>query len=281
MTDKPSSSSLVQKLALLVLLLILGCLGALLYQLHQPPPPAAPARVASPEPAVEAPAPPPATSSNTPAAAPVARPVTPSARPLVFEALPTGSEMRIDGDSTLHKWHCLGALIPGKFEVDPVWLAAPPQTPGGVPSPKCELKIPIRTLKSQVPVGASVMDSRMQAEMKMKQFPAIEYRLTRLVAAPPAPATNGAVDFTRPLALEATGDLAISGVTNQVKFPVVMEWVGTNALRFTGHYDTKMTAFGIKPPEFTVLGAGVRTADDITLTWKWCVGLKQETLAGQ
>jgi hypothetical protein len=35
-----------------------------------------------------------------------------------------------------------------------------------------------------------------------------------------------------------------------------------------------MTAFNITPPEFTIFGIGSKTADDITLTWKWTLGLK-------
>jgi hypothetical protein len=115
----------------------------------------------------------PVAAATTPGAAP-ATAVAEGAPPLVFEALPVGSEMRIDGDSTLHKWHCLGKIIAGRFEADPRWLASPPEIilKGG-PSPRCEITIPIRTLKSQVAVGSSVMDSRMQAEMKANRFPSI------------------------------------------------------------------------------------------------------------
>jgi hypothetical protein len=268
----------------------------LLAPVRVPGPPPAPVRPVVPRPPVpppppveaarEAPAPMPAVAFAPVAAAtaPVMVPATAvaeSVAPLVFEALPVGSEMRIEGDSTLHKWHCLGKIISGKFEAEPGWLTSPSLALAGSPSAKCEIKIPIRTLKSQVSVGASVMDNRMQTEMKANRFPNIEYRLASLGAHPVYATTNDAVDLTGPLVLRAVGDLAISGVTNRVTFPLAMHWVGTNALKFVGKYSTRMTAFGIKPPEFTVLGQGVKTADDITLTWTWLVGLKPAAVAGR
>ena len=222
----------------------------------------------------------PVAAATTPAVVP-ATAAAESGPPLVFEALPTGSEMRIDGDSTLHKWHCLGKIISGRFEADPGWLASPSLAPKGSPSARCEVRIPIRTLKSQVSVGASVMDGRMQSEMKASRFPNITYRLASLAVHPVYATTNEGPELTGPLLLRAVGDLGISGVTNRVEFPLTMTWTGTNTLKFVGKHSTKMTAFAIKPPEFTVIGQGVKTADDITLTWTWLVGLKPETIAGQ
>jgi hypothetical protein len=218
------------------------------------------------------------------ATTPVVEPATAAAEsppPLVFEALPAGSEMRLDGDSTLHRWHCLGKIIAGKFEVDPRWLALPAPVPDGSPPARCEVKIPIRSLKSQVSVGASVMDSRMQTEMRAGRWPNIGYRLASLAVRKLSPTADEKPNLDALVLLDAVGDLAISGVTNRVQFPLTMTRAGTNTLKFAGKYSTKMTAFGIKPPEFTVMGQGVRTTDDITLTWTWLVGLKSETVAGR
>jgi len=74
---------------------------------------------------------------------------------------------------------------------------------------------------------------------------------------------------------DAKGKLAISGVTNEVAFPITMERDGAETLKFKGSYKAKMTAFGITPPEFTLLGMGLRTGDDITLTWTWTTALKK------
>jgi hypothetical protein len=52
--------------------------------------------------------------------------------------------------------------------------------------------------------------------------------------------------------------------------------VADGGLKFKGSYTTKMSTFKIPPPEFTLLGIGLRTVDDITLTWTWALGLKKE-----
>jgi len=106
--------------------------------------------------------------------------------------------------------------------------------------------------------------------MKAKEFPLIKYKLTQLVLKGEAPASGSPVTF------DATGELSISGKTNKVEFPVVMERTADGSLKFTGTYATKMTAFGIEPPEFALLGIGLHTADEVTLSWTWVMGLKKE-----
>lgn len=190
-----------------------------------------------------------------------------------YEGLPEGSEMKIDGTATGKTWHVVGKLIAGYFEVEPAWQtdltlkSVSCLGPGKTP-PKCEVTIPIRTLKSQVAVGASIMDQRMQSEMKATQFPTIKYWLTEMCINGEVPPSGSPVTF------DTKGKLAISGVTNEVAFPVIMERVGTNGLRFKGTYKTKMTTWGIKPPEFKLLGVGLETGDEVTLTWTWNMALK-------
>ena len=76
-----------------------------------------------------------------------------AAEVLRYEAQPTGSEMKLDGDSTAHKWTCIGKIISGFFETEPAWqkdLTLKSVTClGAGKSPKCEIKVPVRTLKSQ------------------------------------------------------------------------------------------------------------------------------------
>jgi len=188
--------------------------------------------------------------------------------PLLFQALPNGCEMRIDGDSTAHKWHCIGNIIGGDFEVESAWQtdlslqSVSCLGPGRVP-PKCEITIPVRSLKSQVPVASTTMDDRMYAEMKAKPFPQIHYKLAEMTLKGEVPPTGSPVTF------DTKGWLALAGVSNLVAFPVTMERLPDGILRFTGSYETRMTAFGIKPPQFTLMGAGLKTADPVTLTWTW------------
>ena len=132
-----------------------------------------------------------------------------------YEAQPTGSEMRIDGTATGKTWACIGKLIAGSFEVEAAWQKDPSLKsvtclgPGKAP-PKCEVSIPIRSLKSQAAVGATIMDNRMQKDMRAAQFPKIEYKLTEMVLKGEVPASGSPVTF------DTKGTLAISGVTNEV-----------------------------------------------------------------
>jgi hypothetical protein len=193
---------------------------------------------------------------------------------LLYEAQPTGSEMRIDGTATGKTWATVGRLIAGSFEVESAWQKDPSLKSvtclgAGKTPPKCDVTIPIRSLKSQAVAGAGIMDRRMQQEMKADKFPKIEYKLTEMVIKGEVPASGSPVTF------DAKGKLAISGVTNEVSFPITMAREGADTLRFKGTYKTKMTAFGIKPPEFKLLGIGLETGDDVTLTWTWTTALKK------
>jgi hypothetical protein len=192
---------------------------------------------------------------------------------VVYEAQPTGSEMRIDGTATGKTWACIGKLIAGAFEAEAAWQKDPSlksvTTLGAGKAPKAEISIPIRSLKSQAMAGASIMDRRMQKEMKAELFPKIEYKLTEMLVKGEVPASGSPVTF------DTKGKLAISGVTNEVSFPITMERDGAETLKFKGSYKAKMTAFGITPPEFALLGVGLKTGDDITLTWTWTTALKK------
>lgn len=190
-----------------------------------------------------------------------------------YEAAPGGNEMIIEGTATGHGWTVKGVIIPGFFEADPAWekdltLKSVSCLGEGKPAPKCEVNIPVSSLKSQVMVGRSIMDNRMRKEMKATEFPRIRYRLTEIKLAADVPASGTPVKF------ETKGVLAVAGKTNVVSFPVTMERLEGGKLCFSGTYATKMTAFDIKPPEFTVLGVGSKTGDAITLKWKWTVAPK-------
>ncbi|MCX8107846.1 MAG: YceI family protein [Verrucomicrobiae bacterium] len=195
---------------------------------------------------------------------------------LRYEPAQTGSEMIIEGTATGHGWTIKGVIINGSFEVDPAWekdttLKSVQCLGEGKTPPKCEVTIPVRSLKSQVAVGRSVMDNRMLKEMKAEQYPRIEYRLKEMKLAGDVPASGSPVKF------ETKGELAVAGTTNTVSFPVTMERLPDGKICFSGSYKTKMTSFGITPPEFTVLGVGSKTGDDITLKWKWVLVPKRET----
>lgn len=199
--------------------------------------------------------------------------------PLRYEALPDGSEMRMDGESSVHKWSCISKIIAGYFLVEPAWqkdLTLKSVTslgPGKTP-PMCKIKVPVRTLKSQV-TGGSIMDSRMQSELKARIYPTIDYELDEMTIKGKVPPSGTPVTF------ETKGRLLVCGVTNKVTFPVTMERLRADELLFSGSTKLKMSDLGIKPPRFSVLGVNMTTGDSITLTWKWHLGLSTEKMAGR
>jgi hypothetical protein len=190
-----------------------------------------------------------------------------------YESSAKTNEMVIEGHATGHSWHVKGIIISGSFEVEPAWqkdlsLKSVTCLGEGKTPPKCELNIPINSLKSQVVAGASIMDDRMKKEMKASEFPRILYKLTEMKLAGEVPASGSPVTFA------TKGQLAIAGKTNEVSFPIKLDRLEGGKLLFTGTYKMKMTDFGVTPPEFTIMGIGSKTADDITLNWKWTVGVK-------
>lgn len=210
-------------------------------------------------PAAEAPkaaapaAPAPAVAETAPAAAPAA----PLAEGMVhYDALPAGSHMKIEGDSTIHAWHMDSAVLGGFMEVDakfPESLPADAKT-------KAEIFMPVRSFKS----GNKTMDNKMQDTMKETQFKKIEYKLTELKAK-----AGAAGQF------EATGQLTIAGQTKPLTMTVTAEKVDGKNLKITGSTSFKMSEYGVTPPQLTIAGVGLKTEDSITNSFEWLLAPKQ------
>jgi hypothetical protein len=97
---------------------------------------------------------------------------------LRFNALPNGSKIKIDGTSTIHDWtvHC--DLVPGFIELQmdgavDITGKILPDFAAIKTTPKVELNIPVRALKSD----SKPMTDRMHEAMNEPQFRRIEYRL--------------------------------------------------------------------------------------------------------
>ena len=192
-----------------------------------------------------------------------------------YDAQTTGSEMKLQGDSSAHKWTCISKIISGSFEVESAWQKDPSLKSvtclgAGKTPPKCEIMVPVRSLKSQVAVAASKMDERMQTEMKVKTYASIQYRLTEMTIKGDVPASGSPVTF------DTKGELIVCGSTNKVSFPITMERVGADSLKFSGTLETKMSACGVKPPEFDLYLATMKCYDDIKLTWTWLAAVKKD-----
>ncbi|MCX7723474.1 MAG: YceI family protein [Verrucomicrobiae bacterium] len=183
-----------------------------------------------------------------------------------------GSLVQIDGTSNIHDWTVKGGVIRGFIEADedfPASVAAP-----GARAPRVEVTIPVRTLKSQVAVGAKKMDEVMQEHMKMAQWPNIEYRLIELVPKAVSPGAGTAFQF------DAVGALTVAGVTRTNRMPVTIERLDQTRLKVTGTTNLKMTEFGITPPSPTLSLGLIRTGDDVKVRVEWIVARAQGQESG-
>lgn len=171
-----------------------------------------------------------------------------------YNAEPTGSEMRVEGKSTLHGWMVKSAIISGWLELgfDPAKAE-----PGKVEA-KAEAAVPVQTLKSQITAGASTMDGVMYKAMEATKYRRVEFRLKELVLKEKPTAPDA------PLKFDSKGDLVIHGVTNTVSMPVTMKFSG-DKLKTSGTVSMKMTEYKIEPPSFGV----IKSADELTLTFDW------------
>lgn len=154
--------------------------------------------------------------------------------------LASGSELKVDGGSTLHDWHMTTTSVKGEgiFSID-----------GGQFKGANNLVISFfaESLKS----GTSGLDKNAYKALKTAQYKEIKFTLKSL--------SGSGSSFT------ANGDLSIAGTTKPVSFPVKLIPNG-NKFQFEGSLKTKLTHFSITPP--TALMGTVKTDDDITLSFK-------------
>jgi hypothetical protein len=102
-----------------------------------------------------------------------------SAVDLVRWSARPGNQVVIEGTSSIHDWTVKGAIIGGYLEVEPAFLSEWPVPRSWTNQVRAvaQVKIPVRSLKSQVLVGASQMDKVMQEALRMKEHPDILYAL--------------------------------------------------------------------------------------------------------
>ncbi len=184
-----------------------------------------------------------------------------------------GSLVQIDGTSNIHDWTVKGGVIKGFIEADAEFPASA-AVPGANP-PRVEVTIPVRTLKSQVAIGAKKMDEVMQEHMNMAQWPNIEYRLVELVPKTTNTAPGTVFHF------DAVGLLTVSGVTRTNRMPVTIQRVGRDKIKVTGSTTLKMTDFGIKPPSPALSIGLIKTGDDVTVRVEWLTALSPATVPGR
>lgn len=187
----------------------------------------------------------------------------------------SGSKMRIEGTSTIHDWQVEGTLIGGYLEVSSNFPSEPGQDvkPGKVEA-HAEPFIMVRSLKSVEKDGkpySDRMDEVMYEHLKAKENPKIAFHLTELTLKEPAKSND------TPYVFEAKGQLAVSGVTNDVTMPVTILPLGDKKLKVSGKTTLKMTDFKVEPPN--PLGLGIKTGDEIKIIFDWMVAQRNPPAA--
>lgn len=180
------------------------------------------------------------------------------AEPVVYQAVPRGSVMKINGTSTIHDWEVECQVIGGTMQLDSNFPLDPSQeAPKDLKvTPKVKVVIPVRQLKS----GKSLMDTVMHNAMNAEQNPRIEYALLEMT--PKGKSDNG-------LKFGTKGTITCNGVTKTNEFDVVMQKVEANKIKVTGETKCKMTDFNIQPPAPKIALGAIKTADDVKLTFEW------------
>jgi polyisoprenoid-binding protein YceI len=161
-----------------------------------------------------------------------------------------GGSLRIEGDSSLHKWSSTATVVAMTFQLAD---GAPASLTEAIKASKVEgmeVKIPIAGLKS----GDSGLDRNLRKAIKEKQFPDVVYRLDRYETA------KGAADGV--LSAKTTGKLTIAGETKPTTMDVEFR-LDPNGAAVKGVYSLKMSDYGIKPP--TLLLGAIKVRDPITI----------------
>src|SRR5215213_2060719 len=177
---------------------------------------------------------------------------------VTYQALPRGSVMKINGTSTIHDWEVECQVIGGKMELDSNFPLDPTQEPPKElkVTPKVEVSIPVRQLKS----GKSMMDTVMHNAMNAETNTTIKYTLLEMK--PIGKADKG-------LKFATKGTIMCNGVTQTNAFDVVMTKVDEKKIKVSGSTKVKMTDFKINPPAPKIALGAIKTADDVKLTFEW------------
>ena len=177
---------------------------------------------------------------------------------VVYKALPRGSSMKIDGTSTIHAWTVESLVIGGSLELDSNFPLDPTKEPPKdlKLTPKVEVFIPVRQLKSD----NSVMDTVMHNNMGVEAHPRIEYKLLEMT--PKGKAEKGLIFGTK-------GTVTCNGVTTTNDFDVTISRVDDTRLKVSGTTKVKMTDFKITPPAPKIALGAIKTGDEVKLTFEW------------
>ncbi len=155
------------------------------------------------------------------------------------------SKLWVDGTSNKSDWTVHAAELEGGFGI----------TGSGTDLSVSSGEIVVDAAKLEGGTS-TIMDRLMRDALNVKEHPTITYQLTSAERA-----TAAASDGTFTLA--TTGNLTLTGTTNEIQMDVTGTPQGDGKIRFTGSYALKMTDYGMTPP--TAMFGALRTGDDVTV----------------
>jgi len=197
------------------------------------------------------------------------------ALPLQRFAARAGSKVRIEGTANiLHStWQVESPFIAGTLELGSgfSFAAGTALEPGPIPA-QAQVTIMVHSLHSVTENGARYsdqMDEAMYESLKAEQYPRIQFYLEGLML---KGATN--INSVLQYELEARGDLAIAGVTNEITMPVSVLPAASGKIIFSGTAPLKMSRFGIDPPNIYLAVGHVKVGDDVMVKFDWVIAPK-------
>ncbi len=163
-----------------------------------------------------------------------------------------GGSLRIEGDSSLHKWSSTATVVMMTFQPAD---GAPPSLSEAIKASKIkgmDVTIPINGLKS----GDSGLDRNLRRAMKAKTFPDVVYHLDSYETA------KGADDGL--LTAKTKGTLKIAGQTGPATMDVEFR-LNADGAEAKGAYTLNMSDFGITPP--TLMLGAIKVRDPIKIVF--------------
>ena len=151
--------------------------------------------------------------------------------------LDPGSEVTIEGTSSMHAFHCKTNKIMAYVDVDPGYTKD--LTKVARPIVSVKVNIVVRTLSC----GNGQMDKNMYSTLDADKNPIIKYTMSGYDI------LDGSAKPTAFVA-KTTGTLVISGQEKVISMKINAERLSDGKATAEGEQDVLMTDFGIKPPSF-------------------------------
>jgi polyisoprenoid-binding protein YceI len=149
--------------------------------------------------------------------------------------LEPGSEVTVEGTSTMHAYHCKTDKIMAYVDVDPGYTKD--LTKIAKPIVSVKVNIVVNTLKC----GNGTMDKNLYSTLNAEKNPLITYTLSGYDI------LNG---LSSSFAANTKGSLKISGTEKLIDMKVNASRLAEGKVTAEGEQTLLMTDFGIKPPSF-------------------------------